>query len=110
MGIPGNQGEDLPLLAFKGTRRAFFPEQPWAPLTHAICGLLVFGVFPLILELCVERFFAFPDLVELTLGGLRAEEIDSRVTLWPFVGLRLRACAPQLHTGQGRLRICIYGI
>ncbi|CAK9069097.1 unnamed protein product [Durusdinium trenchii] len=58
-------GEDLPLLAFKGTRRAFFPEQPWAPLTHAICGLLVFGVFPLILELCVERFFAFPDLVEL---------------------------------------------
>ena len=35
---------------------------------HVVCGVLAIGAFPLLVQLGAERFFGYPDLVELLLG------------------------------------------
>ncbi|CAK8989926.1 Neurogenic locus notch homolog protein 1 (Notch 1) [Cleaved into: Notch 1 extracellular truncation (NEXT) [Durusdinium trenchii] len=74
-------GEDLVLLAFKGTRHAIFPQQRRGPLVHVVCGVLAIGAFPLLVQLGAERFFGYPDLVELksTTGTIAEIELDGEM-------------------------------
>jgi len=78
-------GEDLALLATRGTRRAILPSQRWAPLVHVICGLLLLGAFPLVVHLGANSLFAKPkleDLKALTGTVVEISESSDGSNLW----------------------------
>ena len=60
-------GEDLSLLATRGSRHALFPTQRFAPLLHVVGGLLLLGTFPISVQLAAQSLFTDPELQELTL-------------------------------------------
>ena len=60
-------GEDLALLATRGSRHALFPNQRFTPLLHAVCGLLLLGAFPIMVQFAAQSLFTDPELQELTL-------------------------------------------
>ena len=67
------QGEDLSLLATRGSRHALFPTQRFAPLLHVVGGLLLLGTFPISVQLAAQSLFTDPELQELTLFWSRIE-------------------------------------
>ena len=61
------RGEDLALLATRGSRQALFPNQRFTPLLHVMCGLLLLGAFPITVQFAAQSLFTDPELQELTL-------------------------------------------
>lgn len=61
------RGEDLALLATRGSRQALFPNQRFTPLLHVVLGLLLLGAFPITVQFAAQSLFTDPELQELTL-------------------------------------------
>jgi len=88
-------GEDLALLATRGSRHALFPNQRFTPLLHAVCGLLLLGAFPIMVQFAAQSLFTDPELQELkaltgSLVKLSPEEDESTgaFDFWEFLKMK----------------------
>jgi len=87
-------GEDLALLATRGTRQAFFPNQRFTPLLHVVCGLLLLGAFPITVQFAAQSLFTDPELQELKAlrGSLAKLSPDNESTgafdVWEFLNMK----------------------
>eukprot|EP00434_Breviolum_minutum_P043482 symbB.v1.2.038765.t2/scaffold5842.1/size23188/1 len=90
-------GEDLALLATRGSRHALFPNQRFTPLLHVVCGLLLHGAFPLAVQCAAESLFRDPELQELraltgSLAKLSPENKSAGAfDLWEFLKMKKSA-------------------